>query len=52
MYKHQNPKPNPISERFKFNSHSRQPKESISAYMAVLRKLTEFCDYREAVDVT
>ena len=50
MHKHQNPKPNLISERFKFNSYSRQPKESISEYMAELHRLNEFCDYVEALE--
>ena len=50
MCKHQNPKPNLISERFKFNSHSRQPKEIILEYMAELHRLTEFCNYGEALE--
>ena len=50
MRKHQNPKPNSISERFKFNSRSRQPKENISEYMTELGRLTEFCNYGEALE--
>ena len=45
MKKHQNPRPNPIAERFKFNSRNRLPDESISTYMAELRRLTEHCNY-------
>ena len=44
MEKHQRPTPNPIAERFKFNSRNRQPGESISTYMSVLRQLTEYCE--------
>ena len=50
MRKHQNSKPNLISGRFKFNSRLKQPKESISEYMAKLHRLTEFCDYGEALE--
>ena len=50
MCKHQNPKPNLISEKFKFSFYSRQPKESISEYMAELPRLIEFCDYVEALE--
>ena len=34
----------------KLNSHPKQPKESISEYLAELRRLTEFCDYGEALE--
>ena len=45
MKTHRNPKPNPIAERFKFNSRNRLPDESIADYMVELRRLTEHCDY-------
>ena len=50
MEKHQRPTPNPIAERFKFNSRNRQPGESISTYMSKLRRLTEYCEYGAVLD--
>ena len=40
MQRHPNPKPNPIAERFKFNTRNRLPDEAISDYLAALRKLS------------
>ena len=45
MNEHKNPKPNLISERFKFNSRNRAENKTISEYMAELRRLTQYCDY-------
>ena len=45
MSEHKNPKPNVFAERFKFNSRNRANNESISDYMAELKRLTQFCDY-------
>ena len=39
------PKPNPIAERFRFNTRDRQPEESVANYVAELRRLTEHCEY-------
>ena len=39
------PKPSPIVQRFHFNSRSRGPSESVSAYGAALRDLALKCDY-------
>ena len=36
---------NPIVERFKFNTRDRLPNESIAEYLAVLRRLSEPCEY-------
>ena len=47
MQAHQHPKPNPIAERFMFNARDRLPEESVSVYMASLRRLTEHCGYGE-----
>ena len=50
MKSHQHPEPNPIDERFKFNSRVRAHNESVTAYIAALRQLTEYCDYGESLD--
>ena len=39
------PTPSPIVQRYKFNSRSRAPNESIAAYIAALRELAEHCKY-------
>ena len=46
---HQNPKPNMIAERFKFNTRDRKEGESLTQYLAVLRRLTEHCNYGEQI---
>lgn len=46
---HHNPKPSEIVQRFKFNTRSRQPEESIRTFVAELRSLSEFCNF-EALD--
>ena len=48
--KHLNPKPNPISERFKFYSRYRKTSESIANYVASLRQLTEHCGFEQRVN--
>ena len=45
MLHHQNPSPNIIAEQFKFNSRVRNAKESVSMFVAELRKLTEYYEY-------
>ena len=40
-----NSKPSSIVQRFHFNSRSRSPNESVTAYVAALRDLTLKCDY-------
>ena len=47
---HLNPKPNTIAERFKFNSRVRKTNETISQFLAELRKLTEHCAYGTTID--
>ena len=39
MINHENPKRNPIAERFQLNMHNRKTGESVSHYMAELRRL-------------
>ena len=50
MKNHQNPKRNPIAERFIFNSRNRQPNENISDYMAELRRLSQHCEFGGSLD--
>ena len=37
-------------QQYKFNSRNKQGDESISTYMAELRKQTEFCDFGEYIN--
>ena len=48
---HLHPTPNPIAERFKFNSRDRKSDENISSFMASLRHLTEHCEFGTTVEV-
>ena len=50
MLHHQNPRPNMIAERFKFNSRVRHANESVSMFVAELRKLTEYYEYGESLN--
>ena len=45
MKTHLNPKPILIAERFKFHQRNQQEDETISTYLAELRRLTEHCDF-------
>ena len=50
LAKHYKPKPSEIMERFKFHSRSRKPGESVAAYVAELRALTEFCNFGASLE--
>ena len=50
MKEHQNPSPNPIAERFKFNVRDRAESESVSTYVAELRRLTQNCNFGATLD--
>ena len=47
---HYNPRPSLIVQRFKFNSRTQQPGESVASYVAELRKLSEHCGYGQSLD--
>ena len=49
MRNHCHPKASPIVCRFTLNSHSQKEGESLSTYMAELRKLAKDCDYGESL---
>ena len=44
---HFNPRPSPIVQRYKVNSRSQLPGETIASYVAELRQLSEHCGYRD-----
>ena len=50
MTNHENPKRNPIAERFVFNMWNRKLGESISQYMAELRRLSQYCEYGDSLE--
>ena len=43
-------KPSAIVQRFKFNTHSQQPGETIAMFLAELRQLTEYCEFGVTLD--
>lgn len=45
MKEHFNPKPSEIVQRYKFDSRTRQPMETVSTYVAELRQLAHDCNY-------
>lgn len=44
------PKPSVIVERFKFHSKVRQQGQSVTSFVADLRRLTEHCDFGTTLD--
>ena len=46
---HYKPAPSPIVQRYKFNTRSRAPNESVAAYVTALRELAEHCKYGESL---
>ena len=50
MEDHENPRRNPVAERFKFNMRNRKADESVSAYVAELRRLSQYCEYGNSLD--
>ena len=47
---HFNPKPSVIVERFQFHSRVRKMEESVSTYVAELRRLSQHCDFGESLE--
>ena len=45
MKQHLSPTPNIIAERFAFNTRNRNPSESVSKYVAELKRLSQDCGY-------
>ena len=50
MLHHQYSRPNLIAERFKFNLRVRHADESVSIFVAELKKLTEYCEYGDSLN--
>ena len=44
------PPPNPVLERFKFHTRSRQQRESMADFVASLRRLSEHCEFGDGLD--
>ena len=47
---HLDPKPSVIVQRFKFYSTSRNESESITSFIARLRKIAEHCDFKDTLE--
>ena len=43
------PKPSIIVQRYKFNSQVKAAAESIATYVAALRQIAEYCDYKDSL---
>ena len=50
MKDHLQPAPNSIAQRFHFYKRDRKNGETVGAYVAVLRKLSEYCEFGDKLD--
>ena len=50
LTEHFNPAPSEVMQRFRFHSRSRKPEETVSDFVAELRRLSEHCDFGEGLD--
>ena len=50
MNKHYHPKPSTIVQRYTFNSRSRREGESVSTYVAELRRLATDCEFGDSLN--
>ena len=50
LQEHFMPKPSAIPQRFKFNTRSQQPGESITMFLAELSYLSEHCEFGFTLD--
>ena len=48
--RHYNSRPSAVVQWFKFNSRTHQPGETVAAYVAELRKLSEFREFADTLD--
>ena len=51
LKKHFKPAPSEIVERFRFHSRSRRQGESVATFVAELRSLAEFCNFKDTLEV-
>jgi hypothetical protein len=49
MAKHFQPPPSEIMQRYRFNTRVRQPHESVSTYLAQLKQIAEYCNYKDSL---
>ena len=47
---HYSPTPSEVMQRFRFNSRSRKPEETVAAYLAELCRLAKHCNYGTTLD--
>jgi len=52
LKRHLSPKPLVIAERFRFHKRDQRDGESISAFIAEIRKLSEHCEFGSSLDAT
>ena len=50
VQEHHNPPPSAIIQRYRFHSRSQKEGESIAEFVAELRKLSEHCQFKDALD--
>ena len=49
MTTHLQPQPSEIVQRFRFNTRTRQPQESVATYVTQLKRIAETCNFGDAV---
>lgn len=47
---HHQPVPSVIAQRYMFNTRTQQPGETVSAFVAQLRKIAQYCKFGDALD--
>ena len=47
---HYSPKPSEIVQRFRFHSRQRESGETVAAYVAELRAIAEFCNFKDTLE--
>ena len=50
LTKHFSPKPLVIAERFRFHKRNQEEGESVNMFVASLRKLAEYCEFKDALN--
>ena len=50
MKDHQKPTPSVIVQRHKFDTRDRQPNESVAEFLAKLREIAQYCEFKETLE--
>ena len=50
VVEHYSPTPSEVMQHFRFNSRSRKAGESVSVYVAELRRLAQYCNYGDTLE--